>query len=42
MWLWGGLSPNLHEQDLVTYFDRLKVFGESPTMQWLVAKYGNQ
>jgi hypothetical protein len=28
--------------DLVTYFDRLKVSGEYPTMQWLVAKYGKQ
>ena len=37
-----GLLPNLSEQDLVTYFDRLKVFGESPTLQWLVAKYGKQ
>ena len=37
-----GLLPNLPEQDLVTYFDRLKVFGESPTLQWLMAKYGKQ
>jgi tetratricopeptide (TPR) repeat protein len=37
-----GLLPNLPEQDLVTYFDRQKVFGEYPTMQWLVAKYGKQ
>jgi tetratricopeptide (TPR) repeat protein len=37
-----GLLPNLSEQDLVTYFDRLKVFGESPTLQWLVAKYAKQ
>jgi hypothetical protein len=37
-----GLLPNLPEQDLVTYFDRLKVFGERPAMQWLVAKYGKQ
>ena len=35
-----GLLPNLPEQDLVTFFDRRKVFGESPTLQWLVAKYG--
>jgi hypothetical protein len=26
--------------DLVSYFDRLKEFGESPTLQWRVAKYG--
>jgi hypothetical protein len=32
----------LPEQDLVTFFDRQKVFGESPTLQWLVAKYGKQ
>jgi len=37
-----ALLPTLPEQDLVTYFDRLKVFGESPTLQWLVAKYGKQ
>jgi hypothetical protein len=37
-----GLLPNLPEQDLVTYFDRLKVFGESPTLQWLAAKYAKQ
>jgi hypothetical protein len=37
-----GLLATLPEQDLVTYFDRLKVFGESPTLQWLVAKYGKQ
>jgi hypothetical protein len=36
------LSPNWPEQDLVTYFDRLKVLGESQTMQWLVAKYHSQ
>jgi hypothetical protein len=35
-----GLLAILPEQDLVTYFDRQKVFGESPTLQWLVAKYG--
>jgi len=35
-----GLLAILPEQDLVTFFDRQKVFGESPTLQWLVAKYG--
>ena len=35
-----SLLENLSEQDLVSYFERLKVFGEFPTMQWLVAKYG--
>ena len=37
-----GLLPNLPEQDLVTFFDRQKVFSESPTLRWLVAKYGKQ
>jgi hypothetical protein len=36
------LLTTLPEQDLVTFFDRQKVFGESPTLQWLVAKYGKQ
>jgi tetratricopeptide (TPR) repeat protein len=35
-----GLLPNLPEQEQVTFFDRQKVFGESPTLQWLVAKHG--
>jgi hypothetical protein len=34
------LLATLPEQDLVTFFDRQKVFGESPTLQWRVAKYG--
>ena len=37
-----GLLPNLPEQELVTFFDRQKVFSESPTLRWLVAKYGKQ
>jgi hypothetical protein len=37
-----GLLATLPEQDLVTFFDRQKVFGETPTLQWLVAKYGRQ
>ena len=37
-----GLLATLHEQDLITFFDRQKVFGESPSLQWLVAKYGKQ
>ena len=37
-----GLLAILPEQDLVTFFDRQKVFGESPTLQWLVAKCGKQ
>ena len=35
-------SQNTLILDLVTYFDRLKVSGESPPLQWLVAKYGKQ
>ena len=37
-----GLLAILPEQDLVTFFDRQKVFGESPTLRWLVAKFGKQ
>ena len=37
-----SLLENLPEQELVTYFERLKVFGEFPTVQWLLAKYGKQ
>jgi len=37
-----GMLQNLPAQDLVTYFERLKLFGEYPTMQWLVTKYGKQ
>jgi hypothetical protein len=37
-----GLLAILPEPDLVTFFDRQKVFGESPTLRWLVAKYGKQ
>jgi hypothetical protein len=33
-----GLMTTLPEPDLVTFFDRQKVFGESPTLQWLAAK----
>jgi hypothetical protein len=36
------LLTTLPEPDLVTFFDRQKVFGESPTLQWLVAKYGQR
>jgi hypothetical protein len=37
-----GLLTTLPEQDLVTFFARQKVLGESPTLQWLVAKHGKQ
>ncbi len=37
-----SLLEQLPEQDLVSYFERLKVFGEYPAMQWLAAKYGKQ
>ena len=38
----GLMPPTLPEPELVTQFDRLKVFGESPTLQWLAAKYAKQ
>jgi hypothetical protein len=34
------LLANLPEPDLVTYYDRQKMFGAYPAMQWLVTKYG--
>lgn len=37
-----ALLEHLPEQDLVSYFERRKAFGEFPTMQWLQAKYGKQ
>jgi hypothetical protein len=37
-----GLLQSIPEQDVASYFERLKVFGEYSTMQWLVAKYGKQ
>ena len=37
-----ALLEQLPEQDLVSYFERRKAFGEFPTMQWLQAKYGKQ
>jgi hypothetical protein len=36
------LLATLPEPDLVSFFDRQKVFGESPTLQWLADKYGMQ
>ena len=37
-----GLLQALPDQDLATYFDRQKVFGEYQTTRWLVSKYGKQ
>jgi hypothetical protein len=37
-----GLLATLPDQDLVTFFDREKLLGETPAVQWLVAKYGKQ
>jgi hypothetical protein len=31
--------PRLSEQDLSTYFDRLKLFGDEAASQWVVSKY---
>lgn len=36
------MLQTLPEQDLTTYLERQRVFGEYPAMQWLLAKYGNQ
>ena len=37
-----GLLESLPDPELAAYFERLKLFGERSTMQWLVAKYGRQ
>jgi RNA polymerase sigma factor (sigma-70 family) len=36
----GSILENLSEQDLITYFDRLKVFGELDAIRWAVARQG--
>jgi len=36
------MLQSIPEQDVVSYFERLKVFGEYSTLQWLTAKYGKQ
>jgi hypothetical protein len=36
------LLPTMSEQDLISYFDREKAFGEVEALRWLVGKYGQQ
>ncbi|MBI3851516.1 MAG: hypothetical protein HY298_14755 [Verrucomicrobia bacterium] len=37
-----ALLPTMSEQDLNTYFDRLKLFGEAATLRWAVDRFGQQ
>lgn len=37
-----ALLPTMSDQDLSTYFDRLKLFGDEATMHWAVNKFGPQ
>ena len=42
----GGLRQevlqSLSEQDLIAYFDRMKVFGEREALQWAMARQGRR
>jgi len=35
----GKVLPAMSEQDLVSYFDRMKIFGEQAAIQWASSKY---
>lgn len=35
-----GLFERMSDADIVSYWDRWRVFGYEPTMQWAIAKYG--
>jgi hypothetical protein len=37
-----GLLAALPDQDLIAFFDREKLLGETPAVKWLIAKYGKQ
>jgi len=36
------LMPNVTDQDMVNYANRVALFGETAAMQWVVSKYGQQ
>jgi hypothetical protein len=36
----GSLFSRMSEQDVVSYWDRWRVFGSAATLKWAVAKYG--
>jgi hypothetical protein len=43
--LWKQAEPTLRsmsDQDLITYFDRMKTFGEVPALRWVVNRQGTQ
>ncbi len=43
--LWKQAEPTLRDmsdQDLTTYFDRMKTFGEVAALRWLVNRQSNQ
>ena len=35
----GKVLPAMSEQDLISYFDRMKTFGEQAAIQWVASKY---
>src|ERR1041385_5238898 len=37
----GKVLPAMSEQDLVSYFDRMKTFGEEAAIRWAASKYGS-
>ncbi|MDB6110997.1 MAG: hypothetical protein JWR69_2747 [Pedosphaera sp.] len=36
----SGLLEQMSDQDMASYLDRMKTFGELPTMKWALDKYG--
>ena len=36
----GKTLPAMSEPDLISYFDRMKIFGEQAAIQWAASKYG--
>jgi len=38
----GTVLPTMSDQDLISYFDRMKLFGEQAAIRWAASKYGPQ
>ena len=38
----GTVLPTMSDQDLISYFDRMKIFGEQAAIRWAASKYGPQ
>jgi len=38
----GKVLPTMSEQDLISYFDRMKIFGEQAAIRWAADKHGPQ